>query len=133
MRLVALLLGRRGFEARTAAARWVRHASVGGWGDFDAGLQQQRRPGAVRWRSLATRASPTADPEKLTVVKLKEILDAAGARAGSDSDGIAADVTLTASPETFVAIFEGELALSTAAPEKRLEKWIGAHVKASRR
>ena len=42
------------------------------------------------------------------------ILDAAGARAGSDSDGIAADVTLTASPETFVAIFEGELAPTTA-------------------
>ena len=76
---MALFLGRRGFEARTAVARWVRHAGVGGWGDFDAGLQQQRRPGAVRWRSLATRASPTADPEKLTVVKMKEILDAAGA------------------------------------------------------
>ena len=42
------------------------------------------------------------------------ILDAAGARAGSDSDGVAADVTLTASPETFVAIFEGELAPTTA-------------------
>ncbi|MGA0715810.1 MAG: SCP2 sterol-binding domain-containing protein [Gemmobacter sp.] len=44
------------------------------------------------------------------------ILDAAGARAGSDSDGIAADVTLTASPETFVAIFEGELAPSRWGP-----------------
>jgi putative sterol carrier protein len=42
------------------------------------------------------------------------ILDASGARAASDSDAAAADVTLTASPETFVAIFEGNLAPTTA-------------------
>ena len=46
------------------------------------------------------------------------ILDAAGARVGSDA--AAADVTLTASPETFVAIFEGELAPTTAFMTGRL-------------
>jgi len=42
------------------------------------------------------------------------ILDASGARAASDSDATAADVTLTANPETFVAIFEGDLSPTTA-------------------
>lgn len=81
MRIAALLIRRRlasSSWSEAASGLWARRSSaddVAGWSSL---AESPQRPGTVRWRSLATRTSPAADPEKLTVVKLKEILDSAG-------------------------------------------------------
>ena len=79
MRIAALLIRRRlasSSWSEAASGLWARRSSaVGGWSSLPESPTRSR---TVRWRSLATRTSPAADPEKLTVVKLKEILDSAG-------------------------------------------------------
>ena len=79
MRIAALLIRRRLAStswSEAASGLWARRSSaVGGWSSLPESPTRSR---TVRWRSLATRTSPAADPEKLTVVKLKEILDSAG-------------------------------------------------------